>query len=140
MGVIANLLLICVVRLILYCYMPLVKRIHPGQQQVANAFNSGDSFGYQMGDVYGTFSGSLAAGETVIIDSLMNVAIFGPGWELGVRAFIGDPNDLSTTPGFSGGFTTASVSPVPVPAAAWLFGTGLLGLFSALQDVENYNL
>ncbi|MCW9014020.1 MAG: VPLPA-CTERM sorting domain-containing protein [Gammaproteobacteria bacterium] len=91
----------------------------------ASYFENGGIFGYTLNDVSGSFSGVLAAGETAYIDTEMYAAIFGPGWEVGARASIGDPNDLSAGPGFSGDFT---VSAVPVPAAVWLFGSGLIGL------------
>ena len=94
-----------------------------------NDYNIGGSTGYIMDSYSGSFSGVLAAGETVTFDSRMFAAVWGDGLENGAKAFIGDPNDLSTTPGFGGEFTMASVSTVPVPAAAWLFGTGLIGLF-----------
>jgi len=86
---------------------------------------SGSGFGYQMNDIAGSFTGVLAAGETVTISSELIAAIYGPGWEVGAKASIGDPNNLSATPGFSGTF---NVSAVPVPAAIWLFGSGLIGL------------
>jgi len=91
-------------------------------------FSTG-GLGYQMDNLMASFSGVLAAGETVTFNSKMYAAIFGPGYEDGAKAFIGDPNSLSTTPGFSDEFLVASVSPVPLPASAWFFATGLLGLF-----------
>ncbi len=91
----------------------------------ARYFEDGLGFGYRLDDFAGSFSGVLAAGETVTIDTEMYASIFGPGWELGAKASVGDPNNLSIGPGFSGSF---NVSAVPVPAAVWLFGSGLIGL------------
>jgi len=94
-------------------------------ESVISGFTTEGGFGYQMDDIAGSFAGVLAAGETVTISSELIAAIYGPGWEVGAKASIGDPNSLSATPGFSGAF---NVSAVPVPAAIWLFGSGLIGL------------
>jgi len=89
------------------------------------SIEDGYGFGYRLDDFNGTFSGVLAAGETVTITADLLTTVFGPGWELGAMASIGDPNDLSTGSFISGQF---NISAVPVPAAAWLFVSGLIGL------------
>ena len=93
-------------------------------------------------DAGGIWSISLNSGGT-ILDSLGSVALLsaGNGLALGSGNLIvlGDINMLDG-PGNSGGFLKEdngvlfqnaieySVSAVPVPAAVWLFGSGLLGL------------
>jgi len=79
-------------------------------------------FGYQFDDLNDTVTGLLAKGETVRVKSEMFVFLMSPSGETGAAASIGDPLDLS-----SGAFSS-SLSIVPVPAAVWLFGSGLLGL------------
>ena len=79
-------------------------------------------FGYQFDDLDGAVTGFLADGATVAARSEMFVRLRGPGFETGGVASIGDPLDLSAS-AFSGSFSI-----VPVPAAVWLFGSGLLGL------------
>ena len=79
-------------------------------------------FGYQFDDLNGSVTGFLADGATVGVKSEMFVRLLAPGFESGGAAQIGDPLDLSAG-AFSGSLTI-----VPVPAAIWLFGTGMLGL------------
>jgi hypothetical protein len=55
---------------------------------------------------------------------VLSVAASGPSYETGAAAFFGDPGDLLQNPGMHG-----SLSMVPIPAAVWLFGPALLGLF-----------
>ena len=85
-------------------------------------FGSGSVFGYQFDNLDGAVTGFLADGATVAAKSEMFVRLRAPGFETGGAAAIGDPLDLS-----SGAFS-GSLSIVPVPAAVWLFGSGLLGL------------
>ncbi len=91
----------------------------------ASFFTTPSGFGYNMADLTGIFTGSLAAGESVTFETSLLASVNGPGFEVGGRATIGDPNNLTITPGAS---STFSVSAVPVPAAIWLFGSGMLGL------------
>lgn len=79
-------------------------------------------FGYQFDDLSGTVTGLLADGATVGVKSEMFVRILAPGFETGGAASIGDPLDLSA------GAFSGTLSMVPVPAAAWLFGSGLIAL------------
>ena len=79
-------------------------------------------FGYQFDDLNGSVTGLLADGATVTAKSHMFVRLMAPGFETGGAASIGDPLDLSAG-AFSGSFSV-----VPVPAAVWLFGSGLIGL------------
>ena len=79
-------------------------------------------FGYQFENLDGSVTGSLAAGQTVTVKSQLFVSLEAPGFETGGAASIGDPLDLSA------GAFTGNLSIVPVPAAAWLFGSGLIGL------------
>jgi hypothetical protein len=79
-------------------------------------------FGYQFDDLSGTVTGSLADGATVGVQSSLFVRLTGPGFETGGAANIGDPLNLST------GAFSGSLNIVPIPAAVWLFGSGLIGL------------
>ena len=85
-------------------------------------FGSFSSFGYQFDDLESAVSGLLADGQTVTVKSQLFVSLTAPGFETGGAAQIGDPLNLSAD-AFSG-----SLSIVPVPAAVWLFGSGLIGL------------
>jgi len=95
-----------------------------GTDQLGSTFFSDSSsvFGYQFDDLDSAITGLLAAGETLSVKSQLFVDLDAPGFEGGGAASIGDPLDLS-----SGGFS-GSLSIVPVPAAVWLFGSGLIGL------------
>lgn len=87
-------------------------------------FGSGtNTFGYNFTGANGSISDIALAGETVTITSTLIAGMNGPGYEVGGRATIGDPNNLSLGNGFSGNLTT-----VPIPASAWLLVSGLLSL------------
>ena len=96
-----------------------------GTDQLERTF-FGDSsiFGYQFDDMNGAVTGFLADGQTVVAKSQLFVSLSAPGFETGGAASIGDPLNLSAG-AFSGSF-----SAVPVPAAVWLFGSGLIGLIA----------
>lgn len=79
-------------------------------------------FGYQFDDLDSAVTGFLGDGDTVAVKSQLFVTLTGPGFETGGAAAIGDPLNLSA------GAFSGSLSIVPVPAAVWLFGSGLLGL------------
>jgi len=96
----------------------------------ATLFSTNDGLGYRMDDYFGSFSGVLAAGETVTIDTELSVLIASSRTELGAKASIGDPNNLTAGPGISGSF---AVSAVPIPGAVWLFASGLIGLISVAR-------
>lgn len=94
------------------------------------------SFRYDLAAVAGTFSGTLAIGEVVTISTMIDAYVYGNtdfgtietdfmSQYVGGKAFAGDPNGLS----ISGFGITPTVSAVPLPASAWFFATGLLGLF-----------
>ena len=62
-------------------------------------------------------------------------AVDGSSFDSGVLGFIvNDPNYLATGSWNASSFTT---TPVPVPAAMWLFGSGLLGLAGAIRRRKN---
>jgi hypothetical protein len=82
-----------------------------------------------MGPLIGGLGGSLAPGETVTITTTLLASVIAPGFETGARAYIGDPGDL-TAGGLSG---VLNISAVPVPAAVWLFASGLLGLVAVAR-------
>ena len=81
-------------------------------------------FGYQFDSLTGSVTGNLAAGQTVTAKTSLFVSLTAPGFETGGAARIGDPLDLSAG-AFSGSLTI-----VPIPAAVWLFGSGLIGLIA----------
>ena len=98
-----------------------------GTDPLGSTFFTGPSspdniLGYQFDDLDSTVTGLLAAGATVGVRSEMFVRLTGPGFETGGAATIGDPLDLSA------GAFSGTLSIVPVPAAVWLFGSGLIGL------------
>jgi len=85
-------------------------------------FGNAIFFGYQFDDLESAVSGFLADGETVTVKSQLFVSLSAPGFETGGAASIGDPRIVSVD-GFSG-----SLNVIPVPAAVWFFGSGVIGL------------
>jgi hypothetical protein len=79
-------------------------------------------FGYQFDNLGSSVTGFLADGETVAVKTSLFVSLTAPGFETGGAAWIGDPLDLSA------GAFSGNLSIVPVPAAVWLFASGLIGL------------
>ena len=90
-------------------------------------------------NLYDPFTGQLdlgtfAEGETFEITYEMGVYSYSDFWIDGYAlAHFGDPLNLS---GGEGGIS-ASVSPVPVPAAVYLFGSGLIGLLGFSSRRKN---
>ena len=84
-------------------------------------------FGYQFDNLDSSITGSLAPGQTVTVEASLFASVTMPGFESGGAARIGDPLDLSAG-AFSGSLTI-----VPVPAAVWLFGSGLIGLIGVAR-------
>jgi len=95
---------------------------------------AGNVFGYDFGSYSDTLSlGSLADGASLIISYEIIARVFAPGFESGAGAYIGDPNDPGSTPGFSGAITTSDIgqplmAPLPAPFALTAVGLGLLAL------------
>lgn len=86
----------------------------------------GNRFGYTFGDFSDRLSlGAFADGASFTLETILDVSVSSPPFEMGGLALIGDPSNIGTAPGVSG---SVSVGVIPVPAAVWLFGSGLLGL------------
>lgn len=67
-------------------------------------------FGYDFDSAVGTINlGSFAPGQTVTVEYEMTASVVTAGFELGGRAAVGDPFDLSGTPGFTGTFIANGV-------------------------------
>jgi hypothetical protein len=97
-----------------------------GTDQLGSTFfsDSFSVFGYQFDNLDSSVTGFLADGQTVTAKTSLFVSVTGPGFETGGAARIGDPLDLSA------GAFSGSLAIVPVPAAVWLFGSGLIGLIA----------
>jgi len=81
-------------------------------------------FGYQFNSFEDTINGILAEGQSLSVQTSLFVSLAAPGFETGGTASIGDPLNL-TSAAFSDSLT---ISAIPVPAAVWLFGSGLISL------------
>jgi hypothetical protein len=67
-------------------------------------------FGYDFDSAVGTINlGTFNPGQTVTVEYEMTASVVSAGFELGGRAAVGDPFDLSGTPGFTGTFLAAGV-------------------------------
>lgn len=89
----------------------------------------GSDGGFGFDDLFATLdAGTFGPGESITLVATMTAEVVGFPFELGARAVIGDPNDLSGT-GVSG-LRTTMTGVVPLPAAVWLLlgGLGALGL------------
>lgn len=98
-----------------------------GTDPLSNAFftnGAGTVFGYNFASLTDQLVGTIMDGETLLLETSFSVAVITPGFETGGAANIGDPFGLDA-PGFA---SSLSIAPVPLPAALWLFGFGLLGL------------
>lgn len=84
--------------------------------------------GYRFDAFGGSLNLSPVTGDNILTYS-MSVFVNGPIGETSAVASIGDPLNLSQSPAEGVTFSIDnSTSPVPVPAAIWLFGSGLIGL------------
>jgi hypothetical protein len=91
----------------------------------------GSRFGYTFGAFSDRLSlGAFADGDSFTLQTTMAVSVDALPFEFGGLASIGDPNSIGATPGVSG---AVSAGVVPVPAAVWLFGSGLLGLIAVAR-------
>ena len=92
--------------------------------------------GFGAGYVFNSYGDSLSLAPNVGVNTLvysMTAFVRGLIGETSAIAYIGDPVNLSLSggnPGIPGSMLTidGGVSPMPIPAAVWLFGTALVGL------------
>lgn len=91
-------------------------------------FDYGSYFGYTFDRYDESLDlGTFAAGDSFEISYELMVGVFGPGYETGAYASIGDPGDLSGG-GLYGTLEGGGDATVPIPGAVWLLGSGLMGL------------
>ena len=88
---------------------------------------------YTINSPFGSFVGVLGAGPMVMTNFNTAGTTLGNLFPLVDDGIAGSPMTTAPFPGFNAGFdftsiTATNVPQVPVPAAAWLFGSGLLGL------------
>lgn len=96
-----------------------------------NETSPGSRFGFSFGDFSGQLAlGPVADGSSFTLETIMNASVTALPFELGGLALIGDPNSIGSTPGVSGSVSTGVI---PVPAAVWLFGSGLIGLIGVAR-------
>lgn len=89
-----------------------------GSTAVGLAFDRVNSLDFTLYSGSGFFSSAESSGTATITLSA------GDSW-----AAVGSSGGLATGTGYNGNFGSWQiVSPVPIPAAAWLFGSALLGL------------
>lgn len=82
------------------------------------AVGSGSDFGYDFASYADILDlGSVPNGGSISVTYLMTVRVDTPGFETGGRANIGDPFDLSGSPGFTGSLMPAS--PVATEPTTW---------------------
>ena len=78
----------------------------------------GSTFGYDFDSAVGTLNlGTFNPGESVTVEYEMVAQVDTPGFELGGLAQVGDPFDLTGTPGFTGTFLANGV--VAVEESSW---------------------
>lgn len=110
---------------------------------VTDAFLSGDMFEVSLDSII------LGDTSTVVDDAAVQLgsdfdaafasAAFSSGsWFLSAGSYLLDFKKIQSALGFEGGGQAAyQVSAVPVPAAAWLFGSALLGFFGFSRKKAN---
>jgi len=112
---------------------------------VTDAFTSGDMFTVSANNILLGNTSNVPADAGINIgndfDAAFASAAFSSGtWLLAAGSYLIDFTVFQSALGFSGGgaaYQLASVSAVPVPAAAWLFGSALLGFFGFARRKAN---
>ena len=70
------------------------------------------------------------------ITDLNDLLINGDGWTLQTASDINDNGQIVGSAIFGGQTRAFLLNPVPVPAAVWLFGSGLIGLIGLARKKE----
>lgn len=105
----------------------------PGSTWTVTTGATSTTTDYTIVSPFGNYVGVLGAGPMVMTNYNTNGTTLGDLFPLVDDGIAGSPMTTSPFPGFNAGFdftsiTATNVPQVPVPAAAWLFGSGLLGL------------
>ena len=108
-----------------------------------NSFVIAGAWGSQTLTIEGLLNGASIFSSSLAVTTDA-VSVFSPSWS-GIDAFriaigtdyIADPNLIGSGGGQHWALDNITVSAVPVPAAAWLFGSALLGFFGFSRKKAN---
>ena len=109
-------------------YMPVMALVSVGQAGVGVSFDFDQSFTL-LSEGHGFYGdGTLTQADNTLTGYEGHGAIQFDGWITSI-SWSNDANELWH--GFT--FGTTEIQPVPIPAAVWLFGSGLLGLIGVAR-------
>lgn len=107
----------------------------PGSSWSVSSGATSATSDYVINSPFGNFTGILGAGPMVMTNYNTNGITLDDLFPLVDDGIAGSPMTTSPFPGFNAGFDFTTINAtnngtpaVPVPAAAWLFGSGLIGL------------